>query len=108
PESVHPSGGDPREIERGRAEAPDAGGVRRNGSVDLRPLLGIPAAEERNARANQAVGKVASPRHAQPRLVEPGSAALLRPEPLIGQRLVDEALSNLGAAAGLALLDRDR
>ena len=42
------------------------------------------------------------------RVLEPGAPALLGPEGLVGQRLIDQRLGDLAAAAGPPLLDRDR
>ena len=44
-----------------------------------------------HAGRDQRLGEVAAGRDAQPPLVEPGAPALLRPEALVGERLVDQA-----------------
>ena len=63
-----------------------------------------------DAGGDQRLGEVAAGGDAQPALVEPGAPALLRPEALVGERLVDQAVGDLAPAlaAGLRLLDRDR
>src|SRR5439155_2336398 len=54
PIAVHPPRRDPGEVECRRAEAADAGDVRSNGGVDLRPLFRIAASDERDSGADQA------------------------------------------------------
>ena len=62
----------------------------------------------RNAGADQALAEVAARRHAKPRILKPGAAALLGPIAVVGQRLVDQSVSDFRIAVGLLVLDRDR
>src|SRR3546814_4008367 len=62
-----------------------------------------------DAGRDEGVRQVAARRDAKASLIVPGTPALLRPEALVGERLVDEALRHLApAAAGLRLLHSDR
>src|SRR6185369_4953481 len=108
PETVHSTGGHPGEIKRRRTETTDTGDVRCKRKVDLGPFLRIALAEERDSRADDAVGEVAPRGNAKPLVLEPGAPALLGPEALVGQRLVDKPLRDLGPAARLLLLNSDR
>ena len=110
PEAVEAAGGDPGEIERGRAEAADAGDLGRDRVEDLVEAAEIAMRLVGDAGGDQRFGEVAAGGDAQPPLVEPGAPALFRPEALVGQRVVDQAVADLAPAlaAGLGLLDRDR
>src|SRR5690348_15264688 len=107
PETIHLAGRDPGEVERGGAEAADAGNVRRDRSVDFCPLDWIAAAQERNSGADQAVGEFPPRGYAKPRVLEPRPPTLFGPEALVRERLIDEALGDFAAAARLPLFDRD-
>ena len=63
----------------------------------------VAAPEERNAGADQRVGQMAARRDAQAPVVDIGAGALLGPEHLVAQRLVDDAGDDLAVA-----LERDR
>src|SRR4029079_1851343 len=78
------------------------------GRVDFRPGLGIAASAMGNPGPDQAFAEVAASRYAKPRVLEPRAAALFGPIAVVGQRLIDQRLGDLGPAAGLLLLDRDR
>ena len=93
PEAVEAAGRDPGEIERGRAEAADAGDFGRDRVEDLVEAVEIAMALVGHAGGDQRIGEVAARGDAQPPLVEPGAPALLRPEALVGERLVDQALA---------------
>src|SRR4051794_11585444 len=62
----------------------------------------------RDSGTDQALAEVAASRNPKAGVLEPRAPALFSPIAVVGQRLVDEALGDLGAAAGLLLLDRDR
>src|SRR5215217_579160 len=66
------------------------------------------AAEERNPRADQAVGEVSAGGDTQTGILKPGAPALFGPEALVRQRLIDQALRDVGTAARLLLFNRDR
>ena len=53
----------------------------------------VAAAEMGHAGADQRFIEIAPRRHAQPPVVEPGAPALFRPEGLVGQRLIDQAVA---------------
>ena len=110
PEAVEAARRDPGEIERGRAEAADAGDFGRDRVEDLVEAAEIAMRLVGDAGGDQRLGEVAAGGDAQPPLVEPGAPALFRPEALVGQRIVDQAVAELAPAlaAGLRLLDRDR
>src|SRR5690606_5375053 len=110
PETVETPSGDPREIERGRAEPANPGDLRAEGRQDPRPLVKIPVRLVRDAGRDQRLTELAPRRDAQPGILQPGAAALLGPEALVGDRLVDEPGDHLAPApaAWLGFLDGDR
>src|SRR5690349_17915507 len=97
PETVHPAGRDPGEIERRSTETADSRDLRADGGVNLRPACGIAAPAMGNASADHAFVEVATGRYAQASIVQPGAPALLGPEALVGQRLVDQRLGDFAA-----------
>src|SRR4030095_9610687 len=82
--------------------------IRSNRIVDLRPLGAFAAAEVRNTGSDDAIGKVPASRGAQAAVLKPGAPSLFRPEALVGKRLIDETVRDLGPAVGTLLLHRDR
>src|SRR6478752_2936952 len=61
PESVVPPGSDPREIERGGAEAANAGDLRADGTEDSRPFGEVAVRLVRNAGRDQRLAELAAP-----------------------------------------------
>src|SRR4051794_34325323 len=59
PEAVHPPGGDPGEIERGRSEPANARDLRPDSGIDARPARGIATATMWHSRADHALVEVA-------------------------------------------------
>src|SRR5207253_909441 len=105
PISVQPPRGDPGEIQRSRAETADAGNLGRDHIEDLVEAGEIAMRLEGYAGGDQRLADVAAGGDARPALVEPGAPALLGPEALVGQRIVDQPLGDLapGLAARLRL-----
>src|SRR3954468_24878130 len=60
-----------------------------------------------DSSADQAIDKVAPRRDSKAGVLEPSAPALFGPVAIVSQRLIDEPLGDLGASAGLLLLDRD-
>src|SRR5690606_24276319 len=96
--------------ERGAAEPADAGNLRAHLPQDLDPFLEIAVSLIRDAGGNQRFGQVTPSGHTQARVLQPGAAALLGPEGVVGDRLVDHARGDLAPALAVQprLLNRDR
>src|SRR3546814_7051478 len=93
-------------MSRAAAEAPYPGGFLHERALLLQEAIVVAAeAGHRNAGGEHRLLQVAAARHAQPAVDQEGALALLGPEELVGQRLID------GTGDDLALLlggDRDR
>ena len=81
PEAVVAAGGDPGEVERGGAEAPDPGHLRRHGAEDLFEAVVIAVALVGNAGRDQRLVQVAARRDAQPPVLRQA------PRPFSAQKL---------------------
>ncbi len=98
PEPVEPPGRDIGQIERGHAIAPDAAGRRHDRRQGREIGRVVAALDVRHAGADHRLGKAAAPRDAQAPLVDVGADALLGPEHLVADRLVDHAGDELAVA----------
>src|SRR6185312_9494790 len=80
----------PGEIERGGAGAAHAGDAALHGGKFAPKFCGIAAPRVRDSATDDAVGEIASSRHAQTALVQKAAAAALGDKKLIGDRIEDE------------------
>ena len=103
PIAVEPAGGDPGEIERGGAEAAQAGDLLLHGAGFLARQREVAAADMRQAAGDHGVGKPLAAGDADALLVQEGALAALGDEHLVVGRIVDQA----GDHRALAL-ERDR
>src|SRR5690606_31862709 len=110
PEPVVTARGDPCEVERGGAEPAYPRHLRPDRRQDPRPFAEIPVRLIGNAGGDQRLAELPPGRNAQPGVLQPGAAALFRPEALVGDRLVDEPGDYLTPAPSprLGFLDCDR
>src|SRR5262249_30912618 len=98
PEAVEATGGDPGEIERGGAEAPDPRHFRRDRVEDLVETAEIAMRLVGNAGRDQRLIEMAPRGNAEAPFVQPAAPALLGPEAFVGDRVVDQALGDLAPA----------
>ena len=89
PESVHATGSDPADIDRGRTEAPDGARLLQDLPEDLEELVGLLVNVVRKARHEHRLEHRRVCRRLQPLPVHPRSDACFRREELLAIRIVD-------------------
>ena len=90
PIGIETAGGDPGEIERGRAEAAQPGDLVLHRAVLTARQLEVAAAGMRQPAGHHGVGKPPARRHPQPLIVEESALAAFGGEQLVVCRIVDE------------------
>src|SRR5690606_3168744 len=103
PEPVIPASRDPREVQRGRPEPPNARDLRPNGAENPGPFLEIAMALVGNTGGDQGIRQMAARRDTQTAILEPGSPAFLGPETLVSDGLVHEPRDHIAPAAAIRL-----
>ncbi len=109
PVTVEAAVGDPGEVQRGGAEAADAGDLRhqsRQGAAEGTLTRGGHGAE-RNAGGEHRLAEFTPGGYTQPAFVDERAGALLRPEHLVGGGSIDHAGVDLRRAVGLAAFQAD-